>query len=248
MSDKNIKIFNDDNELADAAAKEVVALSDEAIESRGIFSVALSGGSTPKQLYKMLAGNRYRRQIDWSKTHFFFGDERAVSPDREASNFRMIDEVMFTNIADLPKENIHRVQAEQPPADAAALYEQEIKDFFRSETIEFPIFDLILLGMGTDGHTASLFPGSEAVNENLRFFVENYVEKLGAYRLTLTFPVINNARTILFLVSGADKAAVVGEVLSSGEREIKYPAQMVNPTDGKLMWFLDKPASSLISD
>ena len=160
----------------------------------------------------------------------------------------MANQAMFARVAELPKENIHRVLTENAAADAASLYEETLREFFKSETVEFPVFDLILLGLGADGHTASLFPESAALNESLRFFTENYVEKFAAYRLTLTFPVINHARNVLFLVAGADKAEIVREVLKPEFAEIEFPAQLVNQVDGKLLWLIDEAAGRNLSN
>jgi 6-phosphogluconolactonase len=230
--------------MSSHAADIFIKLSQKAIQERGFFSVALSGGSTPKKLYELLTQEPYCSQIDWAKVHLFFGDERNVPPEHQDSNFRMANEALFSKIAQLPPENIHRVPAEQPAVDAANLYEQDLRDFFQNE---LPRFDLVLLGLGTDGHTASLFPDSPALEENVRWFVENWVEKFGAYRLTLTFSVINNARLVLFLVAGADKADIVRQIQRPDSAEIKYPAQLINPTDGKLLWIFDEAAGAKIS-
>lgn len=249
MSEDKIQITADKNgdslaAMSSHAADIFIKLYQKAVQERGVFSVALAGGSTPKKLYELLADESHRSKIDWGKTHFFFGDERSVPPDHAESNFRMANEAMFSKIAELPQENIHRVLAEQSAADAANLYEQDLRDFFQNE---LPRFDLILLGLGTDGHTASLFPESPALEENVRWFIENWVEKFTAYRLTLTFPVINNARFVLFLVAGADKAEIVRQIQNPDSAEIKYPAQLVNLTDGKLLWMFDEAAGAMIS-
>jgi 6-phosphogluconolactonase len=241
MNEKNIKIVADVNELASIAAQKFVELANQAIAEQGVFSVALSGGSTPKKLYELLGSELYAEQIDWTHIHFFFGDERCVPPDSDESNFKMANDAMFSKVKELPLENIHRVAGEESAADAANVYEQELKDFFHNE---LPRFDLVLLGLGPDGHTASLFPDSPASQENLRWFVENWVDKFGAYRLTMTFPVINNASNVLFLVAGNDKAIVLQEVLKGAEN--KYPSQKVNPINGELQWLIDEAAASQI--
>lgn len=241
MNEKNIRIAADANELASLAAEKIVAIAQQAITEQGVFSVALSGGSTPKKLYELLASEFYSGQLDWAHIHFFFGDERNVPPDSDESNFKMANEAMFSKIKQLPAENIHRVAGEEAAADAANEYEQELKDFFHNE---LPDFDLILLGLGPDGHTASLFPASPASEENVRWFVENWVEKFRAYRLTLTFPVINNASNVLFLVAGSDKANVLQEVLHGSGN--KYPSQRVNPVNGELLWLIDEAASGKV--
>lgn len=238
MNDKNIKIVADATELADCAAARFVEIAAQAINEQGVFSVALSGGSTPKKLYELLASNSYRDQIDWTQVQFFFGDERNVPPDSDESNFKMANNALFSKLPELPPANVHRVLGENAAADAANQYEQVLKDFFHNDLARF---DLILLGMGPDGHTASLFPGSPAAGENARWFVENWVEKFAAYRLTLTFPVINNAAHVLFLIAGNDKAQVLGEVLR-GSEDIR-PAQKVNLINGNLQWLIDKAAA-----
>lgn len=250
MNTINYRIVTGADELSRVAADRFVKLAAEAIAARSAFSVALSGGSTPEKLYELLSdeNEEYLTKIDWQNTYFFFGDERHVPPDNAESNFKMANEALFARVAELPKENVYRVKAENEAADAANFYEETLRKFFQSKTVEFPRFDLILLGMGADGHTASLFPESEGLQETARFFVENYVGKLNAYRLTLTFPVINNARNVLFLVGGAEKAAVIKEIVQPENAEIKYPAQRVNLVDGELLWLLDKAAASKLED
>lgn len=224
------------------AADWFVIWSNKAIAERGIFTVALSGGSTPRKLYELLASGEYQAQIDFTKVHFFFGDERNVQPDSDDSNYKMAHDALFSKIN---APNVYRVKGELAAIDAANDYEQILRDFFQNET---PHFDLILLGLGTDGHTASLFPDSPALDEQVRFFTENWVEKFGAYRLTLTLPAINNARTILFIVTGADKAQIVTQIMQSEPSEIKFPARRINPIDGKLIWLLDVEAFKNVND
>ncbi|MEP6923229.1 MAG: 6-phosphogluconolactonase [Pyrinomonadaceae bacterium] len=239
MNKYKIEIVTDADNLSRRAAEIFVDLASRAINEHGIFSVALSGGSTPKKLYALLAAEPFRSNIEWTNAHFFFGDERNVPPGSDESNFRMANEALFSKISELPPENIHRVAGEKAAVDAAGDYEQELKDFFRNE---LPRFDLVLLGLGADGHTASLFPDSPALEENVRWFVENWVEKFNSYRLTLTFPVLNNALTILFLVAGADKSEVLAQVLHGSEKN--YPSQMINPTGGELRWLIDQAAAA----
>ena len=250
MDTNNFEVMTNADAIAHQAADWFVVWAQKSIEARGKFSVALSGGSTPRKLYELLANENesYRGQIDWQNVHFFFGDERHVAPNHDESNFKMTNDALFSKIHELPEANIHRVLTENHAADAASLYEETLREFFQSETVEFPVFDLILLGLGADGHTASLFPESAALNEGLRFFVENYVEKFAAYRLTLTFPVINRARNVLFLIAGADKAEIVRRVLQPESAEIEFPAQLVNPADGKLFWLFDEAAGRELSN
>jgi 6-phosphogluconolactonase len=224
-----IEIFSNAQELARGAAEYFVARSGEAVARKGSFTVALSGGSTPKILYQLLVD----LDVPWSKTHFFWSDERHVPPDHPDSNYRMTYEAMLSRVP-VPESNVHRIHGENPDAaDAANEYEQTL----------LPL-DLILLGLGTDGHTASIFPGSEVLHETERLIAAVWVEKFNAYRITMTLPLLNNSGSVLFLVSGAEKAEVVKEVLEGPK---KYPAQLVQPTHGQLLWMLDKDAASYLA-
>jgi 6-phosphogluconolactonase len=231
-------------ELFDAAAEEVVSATNEAVAQRGRFAIALSGGSTPKSLYTLLATNA-RTVLPWDRMFFFWGDERHVPPTDSESNYRMADEAMLAKIP-VAASNIFRVPAENPDAAAAAqAYEETVQKFFALKPGEFPRFDLILLGIGPDGHTASLFPETAALQEKSRLVVANWVEKFKTSRITFTLPVLNAARRVAFLVSGTDKAPALHAILEDdsapGER---YPAKLVRPSDGKLIWFLDRAAAS----
>jgi 6-phosphogluconolactonase len=234
-------------ELFAAAAEEVVRTANESIAQRGLFTIALSGGSTPKSLFTLLATNA-RSSFNWEQTFFFWGDERHVPPEDDESNYRMAQEAMLSKVP-VPRGNVFRIPTENPDADAAALsYEQTLGKFFALEPGQFPRFDLILLGMGPDGHTASLFPETAALQEKSRLVVANWVEKLKTSRITFTLPVLNAARCVAFLVSGTDKAAVLRTVLQSDVPGEQYPSKLVRPSDGKLIWFLDRAASSELSD
>ena len=226
-----IEIFANAQELARGAAAYLVARSGEAVDQKGFFTVALSGGSTPKTLYQLLADPEepFRAQIPWTRTHFFWSDERHVPPDHPDSNYRMTYEAMLAHVP-VPESNIHRVHSENPNADeAASEYEQTLLQL-----------DLILLGLGTDGHTASIFPGSEVLHETKRLVAAPWVEKFNAYRITMTLPLLNSGAAVLFLVSGAEKAGIVKEVLKGPKQ---YPAQFVQPTHGQLVWMLDRLAA-----
>jgi 6-phosphogluconolactonase len=243
-----IRTVTTPQELFDAAAEEVVRATSEAVTNRGRFTIALSGGSTPKSLYNLLATNA-RATLPWDRMFFFWSDERHVPPTDPDSNFRMADEAMLSRIP-VAASNIFRVPAENPDADAAAqAYEQTMQKFFELKPGEFPRFDLILLGLGPDGHTASLFPETAALQEKSRLVVANWVEKFKTSRITFTLPVLNAARSVAFLVSGTDKAPALHAVLeddsASGER---YPAKMVRPSDGKLLWLVDRAAASQLSN
>jgi 6-phosphogluconolactonase len=239
------EIFPDAGALAGAAARRFVGLAKDVVTRRGVFAVTLAGGSTPKGLYTLLATDpALRGAVPWSQIHFFFGDERHVPLDHAESNFRMANEAMFQRLED-QSLHIHRVPAEIPDAmEVASRYEADLRGFF-GET-NFPRFDLVLLGMGADGHTASLFPGTAALQEEKRWVAANWVEKLQAHRITMTIPVLNNAAEIFFLVTGADKAAVIAEVLESKAGEHKYPVQMIRPRDGIRRWMLDERAASCL--
>lgn len=246
MSQPEVKKFESVEALNRFAAEAFVMLSSEAIGERGRFTVALSGGSTPKKLYEMLASDEFRNRIEWDNVHIFWGDERCVPPNSPNSNYRMANEALLSKVP-IPSGNIHRFFAELgDPKNIAKKMEMELRASFsltgNAATNEerFPRFDLIFLGMGTDGHTASLFPGTSALNEQKRTVIENFVPTFDAYRLTLTFPTINNAREIIFLVAGSDKAVVLDEVLNGKYQPEKFPSQGVKPTNGNLL-FLTAP-------
>lgn len=241
-----IRIFSDLEELNIFAAEKFVEIADNTIKNRGFFTVALAGGSTPKSLYQLLSSEKFRNKIDWLKVYFFFGDERNVLPDNEESNFKMANENLFKPLK-INDENIFRWQTELSDAEKISVdYEEKISFFFESKN-EMQ-FDLILLGMGADGHTASLFPYTEALQETDNLTMANYVEKLGATRLTLTFPIINNARNIIFLVAGEEKAETLREVLKGGFEPEKFPSQNIRPKEGNLFWLIDKGVAKLLSN
>jgi 6-phosphogluconolactonase len=240
VSKPEIIIVRDVGELARKAAEQFVALAGAAVARAARFAVALSGGSTPRALYELLGSTEYRERIDWRHVHLFWGDERCVPPDHSESNFRMARKIWISQIQ-IPAENIHRMEGEKEPRAAAAAYEQELQQFFAPAPGQMPRFDLILLGVGADGHTASLFPGNAALDEQERFVVADYVEKLKAHRVTLTLPVINAAAQVTLLVSGASKAAVVRRILR-GSETAKLPAAKVRPANGSLAWLITKDA------
>lgn len=238
-----IRVLPTPQELFAAAAEEVVRLANQAVAERGRFAIALSGGSTPKSLYNLLATNA-RSTLPWDHTDFFWSDERHVAPNNPDSNYRMANEAMLSKVP-VPPANIYRVPAENPDAAAVAeAYEAAIRKFFQLQPGQLPRFDLILLGLGPDGHTASLFPGTAGLEEKSRLVIANLVEKLKTHRLTFTLPVINAARCVAFLVSGTDKATVLRSVLEESVPGEQYPAKLVEPSDGNLIWFLDRAAAS----
>ena len=244
-----LKVFESPADVARAAAQHFVEQSQEAVRRSNGFAVALSGGSTPKLLYELLANPKepFRQQIPWDKTFFFFTDERNVPPDHPDSNYRMVHEAMF---AHAPKTRVLRILGEKPADQAAKDYEHIFEELFEEN---IPDLDLIFLGLGEDGHTASLFPHSPALAETERLVVAPYVEKLNAYRITLTLPVLNNGNSTVFLVTGASKATVLREVISADKkpdgRDINlYPAQAISPTNGAVSWFTDSAAARLCSN
>lgn len=241
-----IKIFPNIEELNNFAAEKFVEIAHEAIENRGKFTILLAGGSTPKSLYRLLSSEKFKDKIEWSKVFFFFGDERNVSLDDAESNFRMAHENLFAPLEINVNNLFPWLIGSETPEITAEIYQGEIKRFFNLGENEFPRFDLILLGMGNDGHTASLFPFTKALHEKNKIAVENYVEKLNATRLTLTFPTINNARNIIFLVSGEEKAETLREVLEGEFQAEKLPSQNVKPENGNLFWLLDENVAKLL--
>jgi 6-phosphogluconolactonase len=200
----------------------------------------LAGGSTPKATYEVLARD-YADGVDWSNVHVFFGDERAVPPDHEDSNYGMARDTLLDRV---PIGSVHRMQGELPPDEAAEAYEQELRDFFGSD--DLPRFDLILLGMGSDGHTASLFPETSALEVHDRWVVANPVLKLDTTRITLTVPVLDAARAVYFLVAGEDKAGPMAEILEGDPGPREYPASLIQPEGGP-QWMLDRAAASGLS-
>ena len=236
----NIVVSKDPDELASRAAIELARLAKEAIRERGSFTVALSGGSTPLLLYRYLIDTA----IDWEHVFFYFGDERNVPPDEDASNFKGANKSLFRPLR-IREDKIFRWRTELETPDAVA---EDYEQTLRKLSPELPRFDLILLGMGSDGHTASLFPGTDALNENERFAVANWVPHLGSWRFTLTYPVINNARNVMFLVAGEDKAETLKKVIEGDARSTEFPSQAVQPTSGNLTWFVDQAAATRLSD
>jgi 6-phosphogluconolactonase len=240
-----IEVYPDAAHLARAAANHFVTLAGEAIASRGRFAVALAGGSTPRAAYALLASDEYAPRVDWSRVQVFWGDERCVPPDHLDSNYRMACEALLDHVS-IPEENVHRMRGELEPTQAAAEYEYVLGALFSASSGDRKAelrFDLILLGMGDDGHTASLFPGTEAIHEQTRRVVAHYVKKLKAWRITLTPVVINAAANVTFLVSGSGKAERLSQVLTGPYQPDVLPAQIVNPDRGRLRWLVDAAAA-----
>jgi len=239
----NTQVFRDPAEVARAAAHLFVEQNRKAVAQSDGFCVALSGGSTPKLLYELLVNpaEPFREQIDWEKTFFFFSDERNVPPNHPDSNYRMVYEAMF---AHAPKTNVYRIPGEKRAAEAAEDYEATLVEVFGADV---PEFDLVLLGLGEDGHTASLFPGSPALKETERLVVAPWVEKLNAYRITMTLPVLNNGKSVVFLVTGASKAEILRTLMNTDRNPDLYPAQAISPTSGAVSWLVDEAAARLCS-
>lgn len=245
---RSVRGFADSVALTRAAAQEVVQRLMLAVKERGRATLALAGGSTPKSLYRLLADDPvFRDRVPWAEVHFFFGDERHVSPDHSDSNFRMANEAMFDRLAPdfLPPGNVHRIQGELPaPRDAAIEYAGELERHFGQGNL--PQFDVMLLGMGPDGHTASIFPGTSALRENAITVCAVWVDKHSTYRITMTPPVLRHARTVIFLVAGPDKARVLKSVLEGPPAPDRYPAQGIGSLDGETLWLVDIAASSAL--
>ena len=242
MAERELVIGRDLDELSRRAAEEFVRLAGQSVGHSGQFTVALSGGSTPKSLYHLLTGPAYSERVPWHKVHFFWGDERCVPPDHPESNYGMAKAALLSKVL-IPEENVHRMAGEKEPQIAAAEYEKTLIEFFNLKPGEWPRFDLMLMGIGEDGHTASLFPESEALENREKLVVATYVEKLKAYRLTLTLPVINHAANSWFLVAGASKATVVSRILKADPASSPFPAARVAPVDGRLIWFITQDAA-----
>lgn len=239
----DLQIFENQQATVIAAADHIRDLAENAIQTKGRFSIALSGGSTPKAVYELLSTDPYSQQMDWQNVYIFWGDERCVPPDDQDSNYRMSNEALLSHIP-IPSENIFRMHGEIDPAQAAAEYEHQLRIFFGEENP--PCFDLILLGMGDDAHTASLFPGTSAIHEQTRWVIAHFVEKLDTWRITLTPVVINAAAQVTFLVIGDKKSEPLKHVLQSDYDPDKFPSQIVKPTDGQLTWLLDQSAAKLL--
>lgn len=236
----HVQVLSDLEKISHKAAEMFVKVSRSCIASQGKFSAALSGGSTPRRLYTLLSSDRYRNEVHWPSVHFFWADERCVSKEHEESNFKTAFDTLLSKVP-IPDENIHRIRGEEDPESGAGDYEEDVRQFFGMSGL--PMFDLVILGMGEDGHTASLFPGSKSLEEAIRLAVPVYLEKPNRNRITLTLPVLNNAAQIIFLVAGRSKAAVLSEILGVRHQKDQYPAGRIDPTRGPLIWLIDREAS-----
>jgi 6-phosphogluconolactonase len=238
-------VLEDLEALAAAAAEEIARSAKEAVAARGRFTLALSGGDTPKPLFRRLSEEPYREEISWKSVHVFWGDERHVPPDHPESNFGMAHDALLSKVP-LPADNVHRVRAEKDAERAAEDYAWTLRSFFDLDEGEWPRLDLALMGIGEDGHTASLFPGSDAVRERSRLIIAPWVSSLGTFRITMTAPVFNRSACVLFLVSGEKKAEALRAVLEGDFQPDRFPAQAIQPEDGKLLWLVDRAAARLL--
>ena len=246
-----LRIVADARAVAGEAATGLVSRALDATAARGRFTVALSGGSTPRLLYATLAARvdsaaPGTTAVPWDQLHLFWGDERAVPPSHPDSNFAVTRELLLAHLS-VPDANVHRILAENAPVEAAADYETAIRRHFGLGPSDVPVFDLVYLGLGSDMHTASLVPGSPAVSERERLVVAPWVESLSAHRITMTPLVFNAARTVIFLVTGREKAPALKEVLETEPDPERRPAQSIHPSPGELIWLVDEAAASTLS-
>lgn len=242
-----IRIYPDAIALCRAAAEHFVNRANEFATAKGRFNVLLSGGSTPKGMFALLAGEKELHDaVPWKDIHFFWGDERHVPPDHPDNNYKMAEEILLSKVP-VDREHVHRVISEVSDAYlSAANYEIELKQYIHVLDGGFPRFDLVFLGMGPDGHTASLFPGTKALDEESKWVVANWVGKLYTWRITLTAPVINHAAEVVFLVGGDDKAQPLKAVFEGPHEPAQLPAQLIHPVNGELIWMVDAKAASLL--
>jgi 6-phosphogluconolactonase len=245
---RDIRILADPAAITRRAADVFVKAATQAVARKGVFNVSLSGGSTPKVLYAMLADDpAYRSRIPWDKVRIFFGDERHAPPDSSESNFHMATESLFSKGV-LRPEQITRIKGEYADTEKAALeYEQALRDYFKLKEGEFPSFDLLLFGMGEEGHTLSLFPGTKALHETRRIVVRNWVGKLYTERITLTAAAANHATQVMFLITKADKAPALKAVLEGPYEPEQLPAQYIQPLSGNSLWLIDRDAAKMLT-
>jgi 6-phosphogluconolactonase len=239
-----ILVFETPEQVAMAAAERFADHAEKSINDHQIFSVALSGGNTPRRMYELLAQEAFKARFDWSVVHTFFGDERMVPPDHPDSNYRLAREALLSHVP-IPKDNVHPINGIGDAVTNARVYERELRSFFAGS--EWPPFDLVLLGLGKDGHTASLFPGTFALSERRAWVVANWIEDFRIHRITLTVPAINSAANVDFLVTGADKAQALAAVLEGPSHPEHLPAQLIKPEPGSVTWLVDRQAASKLS-
>ena len=243
---QNLEIAKDQLSLAEIAVDKIIALTVDSIHRQGQFTIALAGGSTPRGIYTLLATLPNRSKIDWKRVYIFWGDERNVPPENTNSNYQMAKQTLLDHVA-IPTKNIYRIKGELDANIAALQYEENMRSFFLVPNDDFPSFDLILLGLGDDGHTASLFPETMALNEKARWVVENFVPKLNEWRITFSIPLINSATNIIIVVSGEQKAHIINDILGENNQSSKLPIESIRPNDGKVLWLVDQAAASKLS-
>ncbi len=235
-------VYDTPDRVAQAAAEVFAKYAQDAVSNRGVAQIAISGGTTPKRMFALLSAEPFLSEIPWDKLHLYWVDERCVAPDDADSNYHMTQEQLLNKVP-LPAANIFRMEGELDPHEAASRYEAALRNSFKLEGAQAPAFDLILLGMGDDGHTASLFPHSAAIDELGRLVVANEVENKNPWRITLTWPVINHGRSVVFLIEGAAKADRLHEVLLGNYEPERLPSQLIRPDSGKLYLLLDAEAA-----
>lgn len=240
----NIKIFESTDDMNESVANFILRIAEESIKERGRFVFCISGGNTPKSLYNLLSTKPFRKMPFWKNTFIFWGDERCVPFNDENNNAHMAYAILFNKI-DIPSTQIFPVPTQLPPIEAAKKYEETIRVFFENAA---PCFDLILLGLGEDGHTASLFPGTPLLHEKSRLIKDVFIDEQQMYRITMTAPLINKSRHIIFLVSGENKSAILEAVLNGPYQPEKYPAQLIKPKKGKVYWYVDDKAATRLQD
>lgn len=240
----DIQVFPDLESLSHKAVEIFVDTSSRSIYERKSFSVAISGGSTPKRLYALLGSDQYKDKIDWKQTHVFWSDERCVPPEHRDSNFRIAFEGFISKVP-VPDMNLHRVRGQKGPKQGAQEYEDELRKHFG--TVGLPVFDLVLLGIGEDGHTASLFPVSMAIDETEQLAVPVYRDKPDHNRVSLSLPVLNHALHIVFLVAGGSKSRIVADILLKEKDRDRYPAGRIQSMGSNVTWLLDREAAALLS-
>ncbi len=235
----NLLVMKDSEAASQEVAQRFACAAVRAVADHGVFAVAIPGGSSPRRMFELLASPEYSCLVPWNNTQVFFTDERFVPSDHQESNYRLAYELLLSKVP-IPEANIHRFATELTPHEAADAYEKE----FKNTLGDYASLDMVILGIGSDTHTASLFPGSPALDEMNRFAAENYIEKLGAYRLTLTYPAINSAREVIILAMGADKADAVKIALSAEPDVFLHPVHGIKPSYGKLLWIIDKDSAA----
>ena len=239
-----VQIWMTRNDLEKSVANKLFSVIQRSLKKNARCCIALSGGETPKNVYRQMGQNEINRLVDWSRVHVFFCDERSVPPDHPDSNYGMIEREWVSHIS-IPQENVHRMKGEIDSTIASQEYEQEIRRVFVRDPI---LFDIVFLGVGADGHTASLFPGTDATIEKKALVRSTFVQQINSWRITLTVPVLNAAREIIFLAAGKHKASIVQRVVNAKVSDTQFPASLIRPTKGTLRWMIDKEAGLLLKE